>query len=311
MSDKLERKAGKLSTDEKYGRYNYSNFINSLKNIDNNYFGNYGSKNTLKNLIDATNNRGSALSLDEFKNLKSGTGFTWNTELNDAQLNEVYKYYLQLVDDNANVFGFNSKGEKTLNDTTNRDVNFYNMLNESEQAMRDSMMLSPNDEQAQQYKQDMYGSLDAYEADLDASLAASEMSAYQQIGQQQLELENMIAEQRMKALKSGTTSAQLASQGLANMFAAQSGAAQVANNLLASRQQAANQIAQSRYGITQDMYNIINANQQTYASAKAQYAATMGNYAATVDQPYAQYNAWGALSALDKERLNTSYAKGK
>lgn len=208
---------------------------------------------------------------------------------------------------------FNDDGSVTYNKptTTNRDVNFYNMLNESEQAMRDSMMLSPNDEQAQQYKQDMYGSLDAYEADLDASLAASEMSAYQQIGQQQLELENMIAEQRMKALKSGTTSAQLASQGLANMFAAQSGAAQVANNLLASRQQAANQIAQSRYGITQDMYNIINANQQTYASAKAQYAATMGNYAATVNQPYAQYNAWGALSALDKERLNTSYAKGK
>lgn len=233
----------------------------------------------------------------------------------DRQGNE-YKDVLNIIKNNSDKvpgLTFNDDGSVTYNKptSTNRDVNFYNMLNESEQAMRDSMMLSPNDEQAQRYKQDMYGSLDAYEADLNASLAASEMSAYQQIGQQQLELENMIAEQRMKALKSGTTSAQLASQGLANMFAAQSGAAQVANNLLTSRQQAANQIAQSRYGITQDMYNTINANQQTYASAKAQYAATMGNYAATVNQPFAQYNAWGALSALDKELLNSTYAKGK
>lgn len=185
------------------------------------------------------------------------------------------------------------------------------MLGQQRQELKDSMMLSSNDANAQQYKQDMYGALNSYEAELDASLAASEMSAYQQLGQQQLELENTIAEQRMKALKSGTTSAQLASQQLANMFAAQSGAAQVASNLYGSRLQNANTIAQSRYGITQSMYDMINQNRQTLATADAQYAATLGNYAATIDQPYSQYNAWSSLSRAQQEALNTQYSKTK
>lgn len=191
----------------------------------------------------------------------------------------------------------------------NLDQNFYNMINNYDQSIRDNLMLNPNDNSALAYKQDMYGALDQYQATADASLAATEMSAYAMLGQQQLELENTIAEQRMKALKSGTTSAQLASQQLANMFAAQSGAAQVANNMMQTRMNNAAQFAQSRYGISQDMYSMINTNQQTYANARAQLGAIAGSYASTMNQPYAQYDAWNKLTDDQKKMLNTTYAK--
>lgn len=189
----------------------------------------------------------------------------------------------------------------------NLDQNFYNMINNYDQSIRDNLMLNPNDISASAYKQDMYGALDQYQATADASLAATEMSAYAMLGQQQLELENTIAEQRMKALKSGTTSAQLASQQLANMFAAQSGAAQVANNMMQTRMSNAAQFAQSRYGIAQDMYSMINANQQTYANARAQLGAIAGSYASTMNQPYAQYNAWNKLTDDQKKMVGSTW----
>jgi hypothetical protein len=130
------------------------------------------------------------------------------------------------------------------------------------------------------------------------------MSAYAQLGQQQLELENTIADQRMKALKSGTTSAQLASQQLSNMFAAQSGAAQVANSMMSNRLQNYNTISQARYGVTQDMYNTINANRQAYATAQPQLAAVLGSYAANADSPYLQFDAYDNLPESVKKNLN-------
>jgi len=191
-------------------------------------------------------------------------------------------------------------------DTPNQ--NFYNMLGTYDQSIRNNLMLNPNDANALAYKQNMYGALDQYQATADASLAATEMSAYAMLGQQQLELESAIAEQRMKALKSGTTSAQLASQQLANMFAAQSGAAQIANNMMQTRMSNANQFAQSRYGITQDMYSMINANQQTYANAQAQLGAIAGSYASTMNQPYAQSDAWLKLTPEERKQLQTTYS---
>ena len=186
-------------------------------------------------------------------------------------------------------------------------ANFYNILGAYDQSIRSNLMLNPNDANALAYKQNMYGALDQYQATADASLAATEMSAYAMLGQQQLELESTIAEQRMKALKSGTTSAQLASQQLANMFAAQSGAAQIANNMMQTRMSNANQFAQSRYGITQDMYNMINANQQTYANAQAQLGAIAGSYASTINQPYAQYDAYERLPDDVKKAISSTY----
>ena len=222
----------------------------------------------------------------------------------DKALSEgrVNKSYIYTGSTNTNV------DTNSTNTSTNySDQNFYNMLGQYDQSVRNNLMLSPNDANALAYKQNMYGALDQYQATADASLAATEMSAYAMLGQQQLELESTIAEQRMKALKSGTTSAQLASQQLANMFAAQSGAAQIANNMMQSRMSNANQFAQSRYGITQDMYNMINANQQTYANVQAQLGAIAGSYASTINQPYAQYDAWKKLTEDEQKRINTTY----
>ena len=184
-----------------------------------------------------------------------------------------------------------------------RDNDFYSMLGGYEQRVTDSLMLSPQSQLAQQYKSDMYGAINEYEAASNASLAAAEMDAYALLGQQQLELENTIAEQRMKALKSGTTSAQLASQNLANLFAAQSGAAQIANQMQQSRINNANQFAQSRMGVTSDMYSMINSNQNTYANVLAQLGAVGGSYASTVNQPYSQYAAFNNMSKKQKEEM--------
>lgn len=209
--------------------------------------------------------------------------------------------------DSPNIDGLINPNNSTSNNSINVQ-DFYNMLGQYDQSIRNNLMLSPTDQNTLAYKSNMYGALDQYQATADASLAATEMSAYAMLGQQQLELESTIAEQRMKALKSGTTSAQLASQQLANMFAAQSGAAQIANNMMQSRMSNANQFAQSRYGITQDMYSMINANQQTYANAQAQLGAIAGSYASTINQPYAQFDAWLKLTPDERKQLQTTYA---
>lgn len=185
--------------------------------------------------------------------------------------------------------------------SNNLQQDFYSMMSDYQKDLKNNLMLDASGSQAQQYKQDMYDAISQYESDLEASLASAEMSAYAQLGQQQLELENTIADQRMKALKSGTTSAQLASQQLSNMFAAQSGAAQVANNMMSNRLTNYNTISQARYGVTQDMYNIINANRQTYATAQPQLAAVVGSYAANADLPYLQFDAYNSLTDKQKK----------
>lgn len=187
------------------------------------------------------------------------------------------------------------------NNTNNLQQDFYNMMSGYQQDLKNNLMLDASGPQAQQYKQDMYSAINQYESDLEASLASAEMSAYAQLGQQQLELENTIADQRMKALKSGTTSAQLASQQLSNMFAAQSGAAQVANSMMSNRLQNYNTISQARYGVTQDMYNTINANRQAYATAQPQLAAVAGSYAANANLPYLQFDAYNSLTDKQKK----------
>lgn len=247
----------------------------------------------------------------KYAHLKEGKlfGKSKSEDISNDELLEGYLYYSAGKTDRYNygeradlindaITKLNSK-----DDYINRPQDFYKQMASYQQDLKDNLMLDPNGVQAQQYKQDMYNAINQYESDLEASLAASEMSAYAQLGQQQLELENTIAEQRMKALKSGTTSAQLASQQLANMFSAQSGAAQVANNMMSNRLQNYNTIAQARYGVTQDLYNTINANRQTYTTAQPQLAAVYGSYAANYDSPYAQFNAYKDLPKNIREEL--------
>ena len=149
----------------------------------------------------------------------------------------------------------------------------------------------------------MYGSINSYEQATNATLASAELDAYKMLGQQQLQLENQIAAQRMQALKSGVTSAQLASQELANMFAAQSSAQQVAQNVLARRADVANTFNQQRAGVTDSLYNMLAHNQTTAANAYAQLGAAQASYNSYMQQPYASYDALMSYYQKDPQAL--------
>lgn len=161
------------------------------------------------------------------------------------------------------------------------------------------LMTDPYGERANQYRNAMYNSINQYEQDVNATLASTELDAYRLLGQQQLELENQIASQRMQAIKSGVTSAQLASQELANMFAAQSAASQIAQQTMSNRAQQYNTIAQQRASVEPDLYNMINSNQATGANVYAQLQAAQQSYNSYMNQPFAQYQA--ALAAYYRD----------
>lgn len=137
------------------------------------------------------------------------------------------------------------------------------------------LMVDPTGAQAQQYMQQSLGAINREQQEMQGYLKRAELDAYKALGQQQLQLENSIAEQRMKALRSGTTSAQLASQELASIFASQQGAQQVAANMQTQGLDTAQQYAQQRGQIIPNLYNMTQTNQQTLATAGAQnYAAS-------------------------------------
>lgn len=168
------------------------------------------------------------------------------------------------------------------------------------------LMTSPYGERANQYRNAMYNSINQYEQDVNASLASTELDAYRLLGQQQLELENQIASQRMQAIKSGVTSAQLASQELANMFAAQSAASSIAQQTMSNRAQQYNTIAQQRASVESDLYGMINSNQATGANVYAQLQAAQQSYNSYMNQPFMQYQAYLNAYNQDPEAIKAS-----
>jgi hypothetical protein len=97
------------------------------------------------------------------------------------------------------------------------------------------------------------------------------------LGNQQLQLERQIAEQRMRSLRSGTTSAQLAAMELQNMFAGQTAAAGIASQVMQQRISNTQQFAQQRGAIEPGLYDMINQNKATLANVEAQrFAAQKG-----------------------------------
>ena len=155
-----------------------------------------------------------------------------------------------------------------------------------------NLIVDPNSAAAQQYLADMRNSIYAEQSAYNNELANLEIDAYKQIGLQQQELENQIAESRLKAIKSGTTSAQLAAQQLNNMFAAQSGAAQIAQAYADKRLEAAQTYNQMRNtNLTTSLYDMINNNRTALATAGAQNYAVAGSYGSYVNQQLANYQA--------------------
>ena len=182
---------------------------------------------------------------------------------------------------------------------------YLKQLQDQAYANQVGLITDPNSAQAQQYKQDLYAAIDAEQRQVNASLEQAELDAYRQIGYQQQELENQIAENRLKALKSGTTSAQLAAQQLNNMFAAQSGAAQIASNAMSQRVNSAQQYAAQRTNVVNDLYSNVQANKQALLTAGAQnYAASTG-YASYVNQQLANLQAnQKAMQVLGEDGYN-------
>lgn len=189
---------------------------------------------------------------------------------------------------------------------------YLKQLQDQAYANQVGLMTDPNSAQAQQYKQDLYAAIDAEQRQVNASLEQAELDAYRQIGYQQQELENQIAENRLKALKSGTTSAQLAAQQLNNMFAAQSGAAQIASNAMSQRVNNAQQYAAQRTNVVNDLYSNVQANKQALLTAGAQnYAASTG-YASYVNQQLANLQAnQKAMQVLGEDGYNKLISPGK
>lgn len=207
-------------------------------------------------------------------------------------------YIEYVIDENVDKTGFDSAGTRyttnedgTVTPVSSNTSDLDSGLDYYKQLIEDSATTNRNSEFAKQYQADMYSNINAYEQATNATLASAELDAYKMLGQQQLQLENQIASQRMQALKSGVTSAQLASQELANMFAAQSSAQQVAQNVLAQRADSAATFNQQRAGVMTGLYDILANNQTTQANAYAQLGAAQASYNSYMQQPYAQYDA--------------------
>lgn len=187
------------------------------------------------------------------------------------------------------------------NDVTSKE--YLDSLAETAYKNYAGLMVDPNGLQAQQYRTDMLNAINAEEAQYNATLNNLELDAYRQIGYQQQELENQIAENRLKAIKSGTTSAQLAAQQLNNMFAAQSGAAQIAQQAMNDRLSAAQQYSQMRNtGLTTGLYDTINNNRQALATTGAQNYAVMGSYGSYINSQLANIQANKALYDFDPKK---------
>lgn len=253
------------------------------------------SRKEVMELITATKEKGDKLSQQEILDI---VGDYYNADNKVA-------YYDHLLDSNTKVFGFDSRGKSSKQNYQQNEDGSYSEIDASEgisnasdsgvdeykQLIQETLMTNSASQKAQQYQEDMYSAINQYEAATNAALAGSEMEAYRAIGQQQLQLENQIADQRMRAIKSGVTSAQLASQELANIFAAQSGASQIASQVMQNKVSSANTFAQQRAAVSGDLYAMLNTNQQTAANAYAQLAATQGSYNSYIQQPWQQYAA--------------------
>lgn len=187
-------------------------------------------------------------------------------------------------------------------DVTSKD--YINSLIEDAYKNYANLNVDPNSAQSQQYMNDMYAAIDREQSEVEAALSNAELDAYRQIGYQQQELENQIAENRLKALKSGTTSAQLAAQQLNNMFAAQAGASQIAANAMNARVGNAQDYASQRAAVTGGLYDQIAQNKTTLATAGAQNAAAGLSYASYVNQQLANLQANKSLYDVDPKGYN-------
>lgn len=263
--------------------------------------------NTARALMEATLKNG-PLNKDQIESIMDETNA--NTYIDNSQM---MGWYQTMLDVNSNQLGYDSSIYQSDNgqpidkpnkkyfdpdtgefippqsaDSPNQSsgVSDYNSMVEAAYEDRLNLMTDPTGANAQRFRDTMYGAIAEEQAVAEQSLGQAELDAYRMLGQQQLELENTIAEQRKKALVSGTTSAQLAAGQLQNMFAAQSGAAQVAQGLANQRTQMNQTFAEKRTGVETSLYDYINQQQTIAATAGAQNLAALSSYASYANKNY-------------------------
>lgn len=166
---------------------------------------------------------------------------------------------------------------------------FINMMNQSGLAPQDlslgaikesglnaeyeALLAAQNAAVNQQYAAEMQ-ELDRAESDM-----------YRSIGMSQRMMERDIAKRRQQALKSGMSTAQLAAQEQQNILAAQTGAAQIAQQYADQRYGAISQFA----GANAQNYANVLAQQQSYGQQLQQFnAQQQANWASTLASMYAQ-----------------------
>lgn len=116
-------------------------------------------------------------------------------------------------------------------------------------------------------------------------LDRAESDMYRSIGMSQRMMERDIAKRRQQALKSGMSTAQLAAQEQQNILAAQTGAAQIAQQYADQRYGAISQFA----GANAQNYANVLAQQQSYGQQLQQFnAQQQANWANTLASVYAQ-----------------------
>lgn len=263
--------------------------------------------NTARALMEATLKNG-PLNKDQIESIMDETNA--NTYINNSQM---MGWYQTMLDVNSNQLGYDSSIYQSDNgqpidkpnkkyfdpdtgkfippqsaDSPNQSsgISDYDSMVEAAYEDRLNLMTDPTGANAQRFRDTMYGAIAEEQAIAEQSLGQAELDAYRMLGQQQLELENTIAEQRKKALVSGTTSAQLAAGQLQNMFAAQSGAAQVAQGLANQRTQMNQAFAEKRTGVETSLYDYINQQQTIAATAGAQNLAALSSYASYANKNY-------------------------
>lgn len=151
----------------------------------------------------------------------------------------------------------------------------------------DNLMTNPMGSQAQQYKSDMYNAISQQEAEYNRSLGVAEADAYRMLAAQQQQLEDQIASTRMKYIRAGASTNQLAVQDLNNLMTSQQMAQGIAGQAMQQRAGAGQQFAQQRANITGSMYDLIAQNQAVGAQNYASYL----NWDATKNNTAYQFTA--------------------
>ena len=262
----------KYRTDADYKNYDYSGFTYKATHGGNLARNAKSSKHTdyyipatqlssmsdadIDKLIDATINRGSPLSYAEVIDLVGG----------GSKDNKEYKlaYYKQLLDTNADLFGFDSTGENTGTDTSaDAQTEALNAYYEDAYSLADGTLGA-----------DIYNRLTT--AEQHAALANKQLAdaQYQNAALQQAATVKSITDQvraeRMSRLRAGMSEAQIANQDMQSMIANVNALNDQLNAMNYSNLQ-----AQQQYNLAQDTaYQQYLDQANAMSTAGAAYAAS-------------------------------------